>query len=226
MLPTLPALGSDKVWLCRYGWQMERTVVVNEALAELSQRLVIPCDVIAVHRQDGLRVGGRERKWASLRYGAFLLAYAPFEAFLNNVTEYRTNKGRTLSVSADRFRAAVLERWGIENVTSNWGARTRPAPESRWGRARWVLIRGHRIDQYLMDMKSLRDLLGHGSDPTMVTNKSKTLWPLVNGRFSMRIMGVEGFIQAVEDIASCTAIAIAGASAKNYPLGRSRSSRA
>jgi hypothetical protein len=71
-------------------------------------------------------------------------------------------------------------------------------------------LKGRRLSLYLMDMKSLRDLLSHGSDPTLVTNNSQTLWPLVNGRFSMRLMGVEGLIQAVEDIASCTAISIAG----------------
>jgi hypothetical protein len=190
---------------------MERTPIVHNALAELAQRLIIPCDIVAVHRQDGLKLGGRERKWASLRYGAFLLAYAPLEAFLNNVTEYRREKNRTLPVSANRFRDAVRERWDVQNVTSKWGARTRAAPEPGTGRrAKWVLLSGRRLDLYLEDMKCLRDLLGHGSEPTLVTNRSETLWPLIGGRFSMRLMGVEGFIQAVEDIASCTALAIAG----------------
>jgi hypothetical protein len=65
-----------------------------------------------------------------------------------------------------------------------------------------------------MDMKSLRDLLIHGSDPSRVTNKSDALWPLKKGGFSMRLMGVEGFIQAAQDIASCTALAIAGVDAE------------
>jgi len=193
---------------------VNRVSIVNNALNELSKRLVIPCDIIAVHREDGLRVGGRERKWASLRYGAFLLAYAPLEGFLNDVTEYRAMKGRPLPVSVDRVRDACRERWGIPNATKRWAARTRVAPvPGSGGRSRWALLRGHQLSLYLMDMKSLRDLLIHGSDPSEMTNRSGALWPLKYGGFSMRLMGVEGFIQAAQDIASCTALAIAGADA-------------
>lgn len=194
---------------------MNRASIVNNALDELSKRLVIPCDIIAVHREDGLKVGGRERKWASLRYGAFLLSYAPLEGFLNEVTEYRAIKGRPLPVSVDRVRIALHERWGIPNATNKWGARTRvPPPPGSGRRSRWAVLTGHRLNLYLMDMKSLRDLLIHGSDPSRATNKSGALWPLKNGGFSMRLMGVEGFIQAAEDIASCTALAIAGVDAE------------
>jgi hypothetical protein len=49
-------------------------------------------------------------------------------------------------------------------------------------------------------MKRLRDLLSHGSDPVSVTNDSSTLWA-VRGGWTLRLMGVEGFIQFVEDLA-------------------------
>lgn len=152
---------------------------------------------------------------ASLRHGAFLLSYAPLEGFFNEVTEYRATKGRPLPVPVDRVRVALCERWGIPNATNRWGARTRvPSVPGSGGRSRWAVLTGHRLSLYLMDMKSLRDLLIHGSDPSRVTNKSGALWPLKKGGFSMRLMGVEGFIQAAQDIASCTALAIAGVDAE------------
>src|SRR5262245_25543192 len=49
-------------------------------------------------------------------------------------------------------------------------------------------------------MKTLRDLLSHGRDPVTVTNDGHTLWT-VRGGWSLRLMGVEGFIQFVEDLA-------------------------
>jgi hypothetical protein len=49
-------------------------------------------------------------------------------------------------------------------------------------------------------MKRFRDLLSHGADPVKVTNDAGTLWEVRNG-WSMRLMGVEGFIQFVADIA-------------------------
>jgi hypothetical protein len=49
-------------------------------------------------------------------------------------------------------------------------------------------------------MKRLRDLLSHGRDLVGVTNDSRTLWQ-VGGGWSLRLMGVEGFIHFVEDLA-------------------------
>jgi hypothetical protein len=49
-------------------------------------------------------------------------------------------------------------------------------------------------------MKRLRDLLSHGGDPVSVPNDSRTLWKVRSG-WSLRLMGVEGFIQLVEDLA-------------------------
>lgn len=66
------------------------------------------------------------------------------------------------------------------------------------------------ISAYLADMKSLRDLLNHGQDPGRATNESGALWPLANGRHSMRLMGAEGFIQACCDLAAQTVLAYGG----------------
>jgi hypothetical protein len=187
----------------------ERAAIANGALQELARRLVIACDVIAVHRDDVGLAGGRGRKWTSLRYGAFLLAYAPFEAFFDNLTDYRATKRRTLGIAPDKVRNACQKTLGIPNVTKSWRARTRVWPTSPGSRSRWETLEGARLKDYLLDMKSLRDLLSHGADPKNVTNKAGTLWPIKGGRFSMRLMGVEGFIWAVEDIATCTGLAIA-----------------
>lgn len=184
--------------------------LVNDALAELADRLQIPCDIIAVHRADTSR-GGRERKYTSLRYGAFLLAYAPFEAFLDQLTGYRATKGRVLGTSPDRVREAFRSSHGVANVTQGWKARTRVAPKpGTGGRSPWEQLEGDRLRDYLGDMKHLRDLLGHGKDPRLVANTAGTLWQLRDGRSSMRLMGVEGWIQAVQDLAVETAIAVAG----------------
>lgn len=188
----------------------ERAAIANCALQELARKLVIACDVIAVHRDDVGSGGGRARKWASLRYGAFLLAYAPFEAFFDELTNYRATKHRTLSIDPEKVRNACQQTLGIPNVTKSWHARTRVWPATPGARSRWETLEGERLRDYLLDMKSLRDLLSHGSDPQNVTNKARTLWPLKGGRFSMRLMGVEGFIWAVEDVATCTGLAIAG----------------
>lgn len=64
-------------------------------------------------------------------------------------------------------------------------------------------------------MKRLRDLLSHGSDPIGVTNESRTLWKVRDG-WSSRLMGVEGFIPFVEDLAE-QAILEAGVPLERIP---------
>ena len=68
---------------------------------------------------------------------------------------------------------------------------------------------------YLSDMKRLRDLLSHGGDPVSVANDSRTLWK-VRGGWSLRLMGVEGFIQLIEDLAE-QALLEAGVPLKRVP---------
>jgi hypothetical protein len=183
---------------------------VQSALTELATRLQIPCDIIAVHRDD-VAPGGREKKYASLRFGAFLLTYAPLEAFFENLTGYRERTNRVLGVNPDKIRTVLADTYGVLDITSQWAARTRVAPTGdTGGRSPWELLRGPRLTGYLADMKSLRDILGHGGDPTTVTNRAGTLHPLASGGHSIRLMGVEGFIQAAQDLASETAIALQG----------------
>lgn len=81
-----------------------------------------------------------------------------------------------------------------------WEGRTRQQPIRPGHRSEWALLKGGRLKDYLADMKRLRDLLSHGSDPVRVTNDSRTLWKVRSG-WSLRLMGVEGFIQFVEDLA-------------------------
>ena len=42
-------------------------------------------------------------------------------------------------------------------------------------------LKSGRLKDYLSDMKRLRDLLSHGSDPIGVTNESRTLWKVRDG---------------------------------------------
>jgi hypothetical protein len=72
-----------------------------------------------------------------------------------------------------------------------------------------VLLKGNPLAHYLDDMKNLRDLLSHGGDPRRVTNKAGAFYALQSGH-SVHLTTVEGFIQAVEDIASQTALTLFG----------------
>jgi hypothetical protein len=178
---------------------------VNAALKELASRLVIPCDIIAVHRLD--RRLGRPKVFQSLRYGAFLLTFAPIEGFFDNITSYRSRTNRTLGFSTDRVRGAINDVYGESNITRSWAARIRLA---EGGRSPWALLKGKPLADYVDDMKSLRDLLSHGGDPRRVTNKAGAFYTLQSGH-SIHLATVEGFIQAVEDIASQTALTLFGA---------------
>src|SRR6266566_8547974 len=79
----------------------ERSLVdlAEAAGAELAVRLRIPCDIVDVHRVND----SRARIYSSLRYGAFLLAYAPLESFFTQLTKYddRAN-GRALPLLTSR----------------------------------------------------------------------------------------------------------------------------
>jgi hypothetical protein len=191
---------------------MTAPATVADALAELSVRLQIPCDIVAVHREGGSEKA-RSGAYASLRYGAFLLAYAPLEAFFDSISGYRQQSNHPLPLNPDKIRDVVAKACGVPDVTKGWAARTRVAPPSdgsTGNRSPWELLSGQRLRHYLADMKSLRDILGHGGDPSTTTNRSGVLHPLQHGRHSLRLMGVEGFIQAAQDLASETAIALCG----------------
>jgi hypothetical protein len=165
---------------------------------ELALRLRIPCDIVDVHRLND----SRARIYSSLRYGAFLLAYAALESFFTQLTRYaeRAN-GRALPLNLDKIQRELVLQWpGARFQTNLWEGRTRQQPTRPGSRSEWALLKGGRLKDYLSDMKRLRDLLSHGGDPVSVPNDSRTLWKVRSG-WSLRLMGVEGFIQLVEDLA-------------------------
>ena len=178
----------------------ERSLVdgAESAGNELALRLRIPCDIVDVHRLSD----SRARIYSSLRYGAFLLAYAPLESFFMQLTRYadRAN-GRALPLNLDKIQRELGLQWpGARFRTNLWEGRTRQQPTRAGHRSEWALLKDGRLKDYLSDMKRLRDLLSHGGDPFSVTNDGHTLWK-VRGGWSLRLMGVEGFIQFAEDLA-------------------------
>ena len=81
----------------------ERSLVALAEAAgdELAIRLRIPCDIIDVHRLNN----SRARIYSSLRYGAFLLAYAPLESFFTQFTQYANRaKGHALPLNLDKIQ--------------------------------------------------------------------------------------------------------------------------
>jgi hypothetical protein len=131
-----------------------------------------------------------------------LLAYAPLESFFTQLTRHteRVN-GRALPLNLDKIQRELDVQWPDARFRANlWEGRTRQQSTGRGSRSEWVLLKSGRLKDYLSDMKRLRDLLSHGADPVNVTNDGGTLWEVHDG-WSMWLMGVEGFIQFVEDIA-------------------------
>jgi len=172
--------------------------LAEAAGAELAVRLRIPCDIVDVHRVSN----SRARIYSSLRYGAFLLAYAPLESFFTELTRYSDRaSGRALPLNLDKIQRELAVQWPNARFRTNlWEGRTRQQPTRPGSRSEWVHLKSRRLKDYLSDMKTLRDLLSHGRDPVSVTNDGRTLWAVRRG-WSLRLMGVEGFIQFVEDLA-------------------------
>lgn len=169
----------------------ERSLVdlAESAGGELALRLRLPCDIVDVHRLND----SRARIYSSLRYGAFLLAYAPLESFFTQLTRYaeRTN-GRALPLNLDKIQRELTLQWPDASFQTNlWEARTRQQPTRAGHRSEWALLKGGRLKEYLADMNRLRDLLSHESDPVRATNDSRTLWKVRDG-WSLRLMGFEG----------------------------------
>jgi hypothetical protein len=106
-----------------------------------------------------------------------------------------------LPLNLDKIQRELASQWPSARFQTNlWEGRTRQQPTRRGSRSEWALLKGGRLKDYLSDMKMLRDLLSHGGDPLNVTNDGRTLWEVRDG-WSLRLMGVEGFIQFVEDLA-------------------------
>ncbi|MER7009564.1 hypothetical protein ABT297_41865 [Dactylosporangium sp. NPDC000555] len=189
---------------------MANDAAVQEALHELAGRLVIPVDLIEVHRRQPSL--GRTREFQSIRYGAFLLAYASFERYFNHLVELHGGPSRGLPATMDKIREAIATHLAVINATGQWRARVRVAPtrDSRDRRAKWTYLESQRLRDYLRDAQQLRHRLAHGAEPTGTTNHSQTLFALAKGGVSANLMWVEGFVQAVQDLASITAITISG----------------
>ncbi|MFE7195695.1 hypothetical protein [Microbacterium oxydans] len=178
----------------------------------LSQQLRIPCEMISLHRDlstatlpDGGSLRGRRQH--TLRWGAFLLIYGALEGYYESLLGYRAIKNRTLSLDPTRVQQFANETHGVTLFNNSWACRTRVRPASGTNHSEWHTFSGVRaINTYLGDLKSLRDLLSHGGDPYAARNLSGALWTIKRGE-SMRIMGVEGFLQAACDLADHTAIA-------------------
>ncbi|MBN9738068.1 MULTISPECIES: hypothetical protein [Pseudonocardia] len=192
-----------------------RLPIVLEAASSLAAGLVNPTLLVTLHRDideleglDGRRLG-RSNKQYALRWAIFTMSYAALESFFNDILR-DTASQRTLPVNPDKLRSAG-DKHGVKLFTSDWGLRTRVKGTSAGNRSRWVVYSGKQeLVAYLADMKNLRDLLAHGSDPNKVSNASGALWPLINGGNSMRLMGAEGFIQAAGDLAAQTVLAFGG----------------
>lgn len=165
--------------------------------------LQIPTRMIDLHRE--VKPSVRQQ---ALRWGAFLLVYAPLEAFFNEVLASELDK-RVISLNPDKLRDRALKLHQTHLFQSRWSIRTR-VPSRGGGRSRWILYSNNTgLRQYLADMKYLRDLLSHGGNPYSAMNSSSALWQVKDG-WSMRLMGVEGFLQAACDLMDQTVMAYGG----------------
>lgn len=190
--------------------------IVIKSAQSLADGLVNPSLLVTLHRDidklhglDERRLGSSSKQYA-LRWAIFTMSYSALEAFFNDILREPSDT-RAIPLGTDKLRNAS-NKHGVRLFTNDWGVRTRAKrPASTDGRSRWMTFAGtQQLKAYLRDMKSLRDLLNHGQDPGRATNESGALWPLANGRHSMRLMGAEGFIQACCDMAAQTVLAYGG----------------
>lgn len=189
---------------------------VTEAAQQLAAGLENPCHLVALHRDidhlhddDGNRLG-QSKKQHALRWAVFTMTYGAIEAFFNDILRGNDDT-RVVPLIPSKLRDAGLKQ-DVRLFTKNWALRTRALLQGRPGRrSHWVVYSGtQQLNLYLKDMKMLRDLLSHGQDPRSVSNKSGALWPIADGKNSLRLMGAEGFIQACCDLASQTVHAYGG----------------
>ena len=101
----------------------ERSLVdlARAAGTELAVRFRIPCDIIDVRRVND----SHARIYSSLRYGAFLLAYAPLESFFTRLTRYDDRVGRALPLNLDKIQRELDKQWPDTTFRTNlWEGRT------------------------------------------------------------------------------------------------------
>jgi hypothetical protein len=203
-------LGLEKVCVVN---QFDR---INGTLSDLAKSIAVPCDIITVHRDHSL--SSRTQPFQSLRYGAFLLAVVSLDAFFTNASGFaEQSPGRSIGIRPDRVRESFDKNRGYPNINHHWKARARVASERidvTYKRAPWYLFEGSELRDYLEDLNDARNVLAHGKDKSKFTNRSGALHPLKAGGASIRLMTVEGTIQAIEDIASQTALTMIGDDAR------------
>lgn len=191
---------------------------VIDAGNETSKLLKIPADMISLHSElrdaklpDGGTLQGKRQH--SLRWGAFLLVYAPLEGFFKEALNDSANT-RTLPLNIGKIQNKFATVHNVKLFTKDWEVRTLIPTGSAENSSfcEWRTYQGtEKIRCYLSDMKSLRDRLGHGADPLTTTNESGALWPIRKGH-SLRMLGVEGFLQAGCDLVNQTITAFGGTS--------------
>ncbi|MDJ0314553.1 hypothetical protein [Arthrobacter sp. H35-D1] len=190
--------------------------LVVSAVKTTCQRLKIPSDMISLHsdlryakRPDGKTLQGKGQH--TLRWGAFLLTYAALEGFFNEIC--KSPNTRILPLNADKIRDAIKRDYELTLFTREWGVRTLiPSKSQDDGLfCEWRVYRGGDVRMYLNDMKWLRDRLTHGGDPFSTKNDSGALWATNKGP-SLRMMGVDGFLQASCDLVDQTIVAFGGTS--------------
>ena len=73
----------------------------------------------------------RERIYSSLRYGAFLLAYAPLESFFTQLTQYANRaNGRALPLNLDKIQRELALQWPEADSGKPVGGAHPPAAHS------------------------------------------------------------------------------------------------
>ena len=185
---------------------MVNAAAVEEALGVLAVRLVTPVDLITIHR-DNMDKARRNSRYRSMRYGAFLLTYGPFEMFFNQLIGAHDGPRQNTPATMERIRQRFGQHLDAPDITAQWRARVRAQPEpGRGGRWLWTTIEAQRLDNYLRDAKAVRNRLAHGDDPQNAPNDSGTLYDRKDGKTSITLMWVEGFVQAVQDLATITAL--------------------
>lgn len=186
------------------GETSEHLQKVLDSASTAAMSLKIPSQMIDLHREVE-----RSARQQALRWGAFLLIYAPIEGFFNEIlTSEESN--RVVPLNSDKLRDRALKLHQVHLFQSSWSLRTRGPSVRAGGRSKWILYETTaEVRHYLADMKSLRDLLSHGGNPYNATNLSSSLWRVHDG-WSMRIMGVEGFLQAACDLMDQTIVAYGG----------------
>ncbi|WP_285249270.1 hypothetical protein [Pseudarthrobacter sp. efr-133-R2A-89] len=192
------------------------------AASSLASGLVNPSLLVTLHRdieklegKDGKPLGRSSKQYA-LRWGIFTTTYAAVEGFFNEALSLGSDRTRHLPLNPDKLRQAG-QRAGVQLFTNEWGIRTRTPGRTGSSRSRWRVYSGtQELQAYLADMKNLRNILSHGGDPQLTSNASGALWPLAGGKYSMRLMGAEGFIQASCDLAAQTVLAFGGR-ASDFP---------